>query len=269
MRAVDHDGIVCAAGAIGCTVLLLDERALTRGCLASYLEANRDDLRVVAVRGSDQLSRIVDQSATVDLAVISIGGNTAGSDGCTSVFERCRNLLPGVPIVVVADREDRAAVIEAIEQGAGAYVPTSLEPHILLHSLDFVRSGGSFVPASVLMNEPRQHDPPTSLRRPAAPITQLTPRELQVLDLLHEGKSNKLIAHQLSMQENTVKVHVRRIMKKLNAHSRTEAVFLAEQMNDRWQAEPPTAAADAGEAEPATDHRPGVLKRNGSDNRMA
>jgi DNA-binding NarL/FixJ family response regulator len=58
----------------------------------------------------------------------------------------------------------------------------------------------------------------------------LTPRELSVIDLLREGKPNKLIARQLDMQENTVKVHVRNILRKLNAANRTHAALLANRL---------------------------------------
>jgi DNA-binding NarL/FixJ family response regulator len=58
----------------------------------------------------------------------------------------------------------------------------------------------------------------------------LTPRELSVIDLLREGKPNKLIAARLEMQESTVKVHVRSILKKLNATNRTHAAFVANRL---------------------------------------
>jgi DNA-binding NarL/FixJ family response regulator len=58
----------------------------------------------------------------------------------------------------------------------------------------------------------------------------LTPRELSVIDLLREGKPNKLIARQLDMQVNTVKVHVRNILKKLKARNRTHAAFVANRL---------------------------------------
>ena len=60
--------------------------------------------------------------------------------------------------------------------------------------------------------------------------SDLTPRELSVIDLLREGKPNKLIAARLDMQESTVKVHVRNILKKLNATNRTHAAFVANRL---------------------------------------
>jgi DNA-binding NarL/FixJ family response regulator len=61
-------------------------------------------------------------------------------------------------------------------------------------------------------------------------LQDLTPRQKEVLQLLRKGKSNKIIAYELNMQESTVKVHVRQIMKKLKAINRTHAVFLASQI---------------------------------------
>ena len=58
----------------------------------------------------------------------------------------------------------------------------------------------------------------------------LTPSEQRVLELLKEGKPNKVIARELDIEETTVKVHVRRIMKKLNAANRTQAALVAQQM---------------------------------------
>jgi DNA-binding NarL/FixJ family response regulator len=58
----------------------------------------------------------------------------------------------------------------------------------------------------------------------------LTPSEQRVLELLREGKPNKVIARELDIEETTVKVHVRRIMKKLNAANRTQAALVAQQM---------------------------------------
>jgi DNA-binding NarL/FixJ family response regulator len=71
----------------------------------------------------------------------------------------------------------------------------------------------------------------------------LTPRELSVIDLVRVGKPNKMIAAQLDMQENTVKVHVRNILKKLNAANRTHAAFVANRLLGQ-DAKPATLSGD-------------------------
>ena len=73
-------------------------------------------------------------------------------------------------------------------------------------------------------------DQPEGGRQRRSDGLDLTPRELSVIDLLREGKPNKPIARQLDMQENTVKVHVRNILKKLNAANRTHAAFVANRL---------------------------------------
>jgi DNA-binding NarL/FixJ family response regulator len=80
-------------------------------------------------------------------------------------------------------------------------------------------------------------DQPEGERQRRSNGLDLTLRELSVIDLLREGKPNKLIAVQLEMQENTVKVHVRNILKKLNATNRTHAALVANRLRDQ-DAEP-------------------------------
>ena len=137
-----------------------------------------------------------------------------------------------MPVVVVSDREDWSAVIAALNLGARAYFPSSLDPDILIETLRFVQKGGTFIPIDVLIRAPvhRTRSPGAEARR--IEMRGLTPSEQRVLDLLKKGKSNKAIARELDIEETTVKVHVRRIMKKLHAANRTQAALAAQQMAD-------------------------------------
>ena len=76
----------------------------------------------------------------------------------------------------------------------------------------------------------KSDDQPEGERQGRSGELDLTPRERSVIDLLREGKPNKVIAARLDMQENTVKVHVRNILKKLNAANRTHAAFVANRL---------------------------------------
>jgi DNA-binding NarL/FixJ family response regulator len=76
----------------------------------------------------------------------------------------------------------------------------------------------------------KQDNEPDAERRGRSDELDLTPRELSVIDLLREGKPNKLIAAQLEMRESTVKVHVRNILKKLNVGNRTHAASVANRL---------------------------------------
>jgi DNA-binding NarL/FixJ family response regulator len=81
-----------------------------------------------------------------------------------------------------------------------------------LAALRFISAGGTFVPADALRSTAKPDYPPEGERQRRSGGLDLPPRELWVIDHLREGKPNKLIARQLDMQENTVRVHVRDIL---------------------------------------------------------
>jgi DNA-binding NarL/FixJ family response regulator len=132
---------------------------------------------------------------------------------------------------VLADRDDADEVNCALTHGVRGYIPTSIEWEVAVAALRLISAGGTFVPADALRSTAaKPDDQPEGERQGRSDGLDLTPRELSVIDLLREGKPNKLIAAQLDMQENTVKVHVRNILKKLNATNRTHAAFVANRL---------------------------------------
>jgi DNA-binding NarL/FixJ family response regulator len=230
------------------TVILIDDRTLTRQCLAHWLELSDPHLRIIGVPRLDQPEGLR-HYGRIDLAVLSIGNFLAADPVVAAMLDRLHDMMPEVPQIVVSDREDIRAVTEAIKRGVRGYIPTSLDSQVVVEALRFVQAGGTFVPASALINAataPAAEPGPSTSGGPA--VFGFTRREREVLGHLRQGKPNKIIAYELKMQESTVKVHVRRIMKKLNATNRTQAAFLAQQMD----AAPDPR--DAGICERHTDH---------------
>jgi DNA-binding NarL/FixJ family response regulator len=132
---------------------------------------------------------------------------------------------------VLADRNDVAEVNRALTHGVRGYIPTSVESEVAVAALRLISAGGTFVPADALRSTTAKlDDQPEGERQRRSDGRDLTPRELSVIDLVREGKPNKLIARQLDMQESTVKVHVRNILKKLNAANRTHAAFVVNRL---------------------------------------
>ena len=146
---------------------------------------------------------------------------------------RGEELLDAPPVrastVVLTDRNEVAEV--NLTHGVRGYIPTSVEWEVVVAALRLISAGGTFVPADALRSTAaKSDDQPEGERQGRSGRLDLTPRELSVIDLLREGKPNKVIAAQLDMQENTVKVHVRNILKKLNATNRTHAAFVANRL---------------------------------------
>ena len=141
-----------------------------------------------------------------------------------NVFGTLSRIAPSIPVIVLGYANDSEMAKAAIGHGAKGYIPVTLGFEIAIEAVRFVLAGGTYVPLNYLraswQGEPSSNAPPASGR--------VTPRELAVVRAIRNGKSNKVIAYELGMCESTVKVHVRRIMKKLNAKNRTDAVMKSE-----------------------------------------
>jgi len=142
------------------------------------------------------------------------------------------DFFDGIPVVLLSALNEQAAAFDAIRQGARGYLSGLMGVQETIDALRLVCAGGVYVgpmpdrtgdggPSGIgRIGGPDLAMPPTPSRRPAD-SSALTPRETEVLRHLREGKPNKIIAYELGMSENTVKVHVGRIFKKLGASNRT------------------------------------------------
>jgi DNA-binding NarL/FixJ family response regulator len=131
-------------------------------------------------------------------------------------------IAPRIPIIVLACNNDVQMAKAAIRHGAKGYIPVTLGFDIAIEAVRFVLAGGSYVPIDYLLTKTWRGNLPSE----AVPASgAVTARELAVVRAIQQGKSNKVIAYELGMCESTVKVHVRRVMRKLNAKNRTDAAI--------------------------------------------
>jgi DNA-binding NarL/FixJ family response regulator len=211
----------------GMSVVLVAGRTLREQCLARVLEFR--GIVVKTVGCEDIGGSLRRQNGFADLVIVDSGEQSCDDPELRTSFAHLRGVLPSVPIVVLSDREDWSAAVEALKLGARAYFPSSLSPDIFIETLRFVQKGGTFIPLEALVSTPAHRSPPQGAESRRTRKAGLTPTERRVLELLKTGQPNKVIARELDIQEATVKVHVRRIMKKLNAVNRTQAAWAAQQ----------------------------------------
>jgi DNA-binding NarL/FixJ family response regulator len=160
--------------------------------------------------------------ASLKLIIFSwVEDNMAASTHALKVLSE---LASRTPVIVLSCNNDAELARTAICQGAKGYIPVSLGFEIAIEAVRFVLAGGSYVPMDCLLARGWPGDAPSQ------PLTSglVTSRELAVIRAIQQGKSNKVIAYELNMCESTVKVHVRNIMKKLNAKNRTEVAIKAQ-----------------------------------------
>jgi DNA-binding NarL/FixJ family response regulator len=142
-------------------------------------------------------------------------------------------------------QQDHDSVLKALNLGALGFIPKSAPRKVILGAVQLVMSGGIYIPPQALPHEearPAQAEPPMSRRHeksapPASPAELgLTERQLDVLVLMMQGKSNKAICRVLDLSEPTVKSHVSAVLKALKVTNRTEAVIAVNEM--KWQLPP-------------------------------
>jgi DNA-binding NarL/FixJ family response regulator len=214
------------------SMALIDPKPLTRRSIADLLAMAFPECAIVAASTCEELLEIDERRiGTPNLVVVYIRDAGLTKTYVQSALELLRVRLPEASTVVLSDRDDVDEVNRALAHGVRGYIPTSVEWEVVVAALRLISAGGTFVPADALRSTAaKPDDQPEGERQGRSDGLDLTPRELSVIDLLREGKPNKLIAAQLDMQENTVKVHVRNILKKLNAANRTHAAFVANRL---------------------------------------
>jgi DNA-binding NarL/FixJ family response regulator len=203
------------------TIVVIEKRSLVRECLASCI-ASQSGNRVVAF---PTVEAYIDALEATPASLVLLCRSThPGSPVELQDLDRLTRLAPQLPVVILSDAEDLQQIRAAIDSGARGYIPTSLKLAVAVEALRLVRAGGVFVPATSLMAAPPYQDGGARLREEAP---EFTPRQTAVIEAIARGKANKWIARELDMCESTVKVHVRRIMKKLGARNRTEVALIA------------------------------------------
>jgi DNA-binding NarL/FixJ family response regulator len=215
-------------------ILFIDQQALTRDCIGIELARVLPEFSVLSRAAAHEIvpNPVPGTIGAIVLAVhddgIGVPGNGRESvpDGTATQLSILERIAPGVPRMLVSDRELPGQVLDALLTRVRGYVPTSMPIAQTAHAIRLVAAGNVFLPDGFL--PAHRSDPDETRPRESdslAPSALFTPRQNEVLSLLCDGYSNKLIAYHLGMSEATVKVHVRAMMKKLKVTNRTQVVL--------------------------------------------
>lgn len=206
-------------------ILLVDDHVLFRKGIASLL-ANRKDLTVVA-EASDGLEAVTIARETLpDIILLDV--NMPRQDGIETA-KIIKREMPHIHIVMLTVSDDDANLFEAIKNGAQGYLLKNLEPQELYKMLDKVRHGEAAISGAMAMKILREFSQPPERQAEqlTSKVDELTQREIEVLEQVVTGASNKEIADILHITENTVKIHLRNILEKLQVQNRIQAAVQA------------------------------------------
>jgi NarL family two-component system response regulator LiaR len=200
-------------------VLIVDDHTVVRQGLRFLLE-QQDGMEIVGeaadgARAVEMVSEAVPTVVLLDLLM-------PGTDGLSALRE-IKRISPATQVVVLTSHQSDAGLYEAIKAGAGSYVMKTASVETVVESVRAAARGESVLDPSVaarLLDEMRRG------REPGSPDA-LSRRETDVLSSLARGRSNKEIAKELSISEETVKTHVSNILSKLHLADRTQAAIYA------------------------------------------
>lgn len=220
-------------------ILIADDHRLVIEAVKAKLAELEPGIEFVLAMSVDELLSAA--SDDLDLALIDL--NMPGAQGHSHIDEM-RRRHPAVPVIVLSGTEDPAVMRTALERGVLGFIPKAYSPEVMISAVRLVLAGGLYVPPMMLSAVPAGI---AAGLPPAEPTRHLgsghgstldhlrnvlTDRQVEVLQLLSQGKPNKLIGRSLGISEGTVKIHLAAIFRALNVRNRTEAVVAAQALTE-------------------------------------
>ncbi len=211
-------------------IVLADASRLTTLGIVQVLEKEADmEILAVVTDGEEAVAKTIELEPDVLIIEVDLPKLTG-----IKATQRVRRELPHVAVVILTALEEEQTLFDAIRAGAAAYLHKDCDPKELVDSIRKVR-GGQFIinekifakpaVASKVLAEFRE----LSVYGPGSShvFAPLSPREVQILDNIAQGMTNKEVAYTLAISEQTVKNHMSSILRKLSVNDRTQAVVYA------------------------------------------
>jgi len=203
-------------------VLLIDDHTLFREGLEGLL--SRRNINILAAVGDGQEGLKLAGELNPDVILLDM--RMPEMDGM-EVLRQLRKSGFSNPVVMLTTSSDERDLVESLRSGAQGYLLKDMEPDQLVLALRDIVAGKTVVAPDLAPVLARVVQGDTIATTDENPFSKLTPRENEILVLLAEGQSNKVIARNLGISDGTVKLHVKSILRKLGVHSRVEAAVMA------------------------------------------
>ena len=210
------------------TLLVADDHPLFRAALIQVLHDRFAPLQTLEAASAATLGQALQDHPEVELVLLDLA--MPGARGFSALLH-VRGEYPQVPVVVISSNDHPRVIRRAQQFGAAGFIPKSAPAEDMGAAIRAVLDGGSWFP-------PMAAERSEADAELAARLAQLTPQQFRVLLCLADGLLNKQIAHELGLAENTVKVHVTAILKKLECYSRTQAAVLVKSLETEPEAAP-------------------------------
>jgi len=212
------------------SVMIVDDHPLFRQGLRRVIEAE-DDMEVIIEVGDGEEALRLAQKMVPDVIMMDVNIPTING---LQVTRSLKANLPNIGVIMLTAYHDDEQIFHAIKAGAGAYYPKDVTPRKLIEAIRQVSEGNYVIDDNVLAKSQvaswllKQFEQMSTFGgSPEDLFVPLSPREMEILQLIARGYSNKEIAHELGISRQTVKNHMTSILRKLSVNDRTQAALYA------------------------------------------
>lgn len=208
-------------------ILVADDHKLVRDGLRPFLLELDPKADILDAATLDEAVLAIEAAA--DLGLVLLDLMMPGMDGLGGL-QQIKAKIPKIPVVIVSGYSSRDHVVAAVQAGAAGFIPKTVSGTAMVNALRLVLSGETYLPSSSFFEDAVNPNATPLSSKPVVvppPFDRLSRREGEILAQLVEGRTNKEIAIALSLQEITIKVHLRNVYRKIGAANRAQAVRIA------------------------------------------
>ena len=198
-------------------ILIADDHFLVRDTIAAYLGAV-GDFKVFTAHDLGTALEVMDGLESIDLLILDY--NMPGMNGLQGLERACKS-YPACKVALMSGVANRDVANNAMQQNARGFIPKSLSATSFINAIRFILAGETYFPFD--------YGTTSSEEKNYGDFAKISTREMQTLEQLCIGLSNKEIARNLDIQEVTVKLHVKNLFSKLGVSNRTQAALLAKE----------------------------------------
>ncbi|QTF92034.1 response regulator transcription factor [Halomonas sp. BM-2019] len=207
-------------------LLIADDHPLFREAIGRVIRDGFPDAEVLEAEDLDTTQALALEHDDLDLILLDL--NMPGVHGLSGLIQ-LRNEAPTIPVVIISAEEEKQVILQAVTYGAVGFITKSSPREQMTQAIAQILDGNIYLPSEIIRASGSSsravgRDEHTLT---AAQLETLTRKQLQVLEHMTRGESNKMIAYHLEIAETTVKAHVSAILRKLGVHNRVQAILSA------------------------------------------
>lgn len=208
-------------------ILIVDDHKMFCDGLRLIIRQLDFETEVLEAQHSVAAFELLSHHPDIELVMLDI--KLPDRDG-VDILRELSDRFPTLPVIMLTASASRQVVNQCFSAGASGYVLKSTGAEIMLNAIRLVLDGGIYVPPNMVNTEDQGITTARNGNAASGLLSKLTPRQVEVFQLLKTGISNKEIASRLELSESTVKAHISAVLNTLKLRSRVEAALLAQKL---------------------------------------